>query len=162
MMPGEIIEIQDDTKTAGLTAGVIRSGSTTTSINVDAQVSFTGGVSYELVIGSEVRGISTIQTAATSSAASPKIVVTSAFSSTPDSGEFFLVRTVGGAKPRKYRVVGIMEGDDGAVTITASAYNEDKYNTVDLSTFFDASVKSVAGVKVTPKVFKGSIVLRTS
>lgn len=162
MMPGEIIEIQDDTKTAGLTAGVVQTGSTTTQINVDAQVSFTGGVSYELVIGSEVRSISTIQTAAVSSAASPKIVVSSAFSSAPDSGEFFLVRTVGGATPRKYRVIGIMESDDGSVTITASAYNSEKYDTIDLSTFFDASVKSVAGVNVTPKVFKGSIVLRTS
>lgn len=162
MMPGEIIEIQDDMKTAGLTAGIVQAGSTTTQINVDTQVSFTGGVSYELVIGSEVRSISTIQTAAVSSATSPKIVVSSAFSSAPDSGEFFLVRTVGGATPRKYRVIGIMESDDGSVTITASAYNSEKYDTIDLSTFFDASVKSVAGVKVTPKVFKGSIVLRTS
>ena len=162
MMPGEIIEIQDDMKTAGLTAGVVQAGSTTTQVNVDTQVSFTGGVSYELVIGSEVRSISTVQTAAVSSAASPKIVVSSAFSSAPDAGKFFLVRTVGGATPRKYRVIGIMEGDDGSVTVTASAYNADKYDTIDLDTFFDASVKSVSGVKVTPKVFKGSIVLRTS
>ena len=162
MMPGEIIEIQDDTKTAGLTAGVVQAGSTTTQINVDAEVSFTGGVSYELVIGSEVRSISAVQTAAVSSATSPKIVVSSAFSSAPDSGEFFLVRTVGGATPRKYRVIGIMESEDGTVTVTASFYNSEKYDTIDLSTFFDASVKSVAGVKVTPKVFKGSIVLRTS
>jgi len=162
MMPGEIIEIQDDMKAAGLSAGVVQAGSTTTQINVDTQVSFTGGVSYELVIGSEVRPISTVQTAAVSSAASPKIVVSSAFSSAPDAGEFFLVRTVGGATPRKYRVIGIMESEDGSVTVTASAYNAEKYDTIDLSTFFDASVKSVSGVKVTPKVFKGSIVLRTS
>ena len=162
MMPGEIIEIQDDTKTAGLTAGVVRGGSTTTQINVDTQVSFTGGVNYELVLGSEVRQIRTNKTASVSSARSPKIVVSSAFSSEPDSGEFFLVRQVGGATPRKYRVVGIMESDDGTVTITASSYNSEKYDTIDLSTFFDASAKSVAGVKVTPKVFKGSIVLRTS
>ena len=88
--------------------------------------------------------------------------MTSGFGATPAAGELFVVKEVGGAKPRKYRVMGIMEGEDGTVTITATAYNEDKYDAVDSNTFFDAGVKSVAGVKVTPKVVKGSIVLRTS
>lgn len=163
MMPGEIIEIQDDTKTAGLTAGIVQAGSSTTQINVDTQVDLTEeGVAYELLIGSEIRLVDIVQTASVSNAVSPKVVVTSPFSSDPSAGDLFLIRKVGGGVPRKYRVVGIMEGEDGTVTVTASSYNEDKYDTIDLSTFFDASTKSIAGVNITPKVFKGSIVLRTS
>lgn len=157
MMPGEIIEVVDEAKTARVFAGVVQEGSTSTNVKVDNLPTFVGGRSYEVTIRTETKPVSTIQ-----SIASNAIVVTSGFGVTPAAGELFIVKEVGGAEPRKYRVMGIMEGEDGTVTITATAYNEDKYDAVDSNTFFDAGVKSVAGVKVTPKVVKGSIVLRTS
>jgi predicted phage tail protein len=162
MMPGEIIEIADEAKTARLTAGVVQAGSTTTQIKTDELPTFVGGVSYEMTIGTETRAVSVLQSTASSSGSPATVVVTSAFSSAPSAGEFFVVKEVNGAKPRKYRVMGIMESEDGTVTVNATSYNEDKYNTVDLDTFFDAQIKSVAGVKVAPTVSRGSIVLRTS
>ena len=162
MMPGEIIEIADEAKTARLTAGVVQAGSTATQIKTDELPTFVGGVSYEMTIGTETRAVSVLQSTASSSGTPATVVVTSAFSSAPSAGEFFVVKEVNGAKPRKYRVMGIMESEDGTVTVNATSYNEDKYNTVDLDTFFDAQIKSVAGVKVAPTVSRGSIVLRTS
>ena len=157
MSPGEIIEVVDEAKTARVFAGVVQAGSTSTNIKVDNLPAFVGGRSYEMIIDAETKPVSTIQ-----SIASNAIVVTSGFSAVPAAGQLFVVKEVGGAQPRKYRVMGIMESEEGTVTITATAFNEDKYDTVDLNTFFDAGLKSIAGVRVTPKVVKGSIVLRTS
>jgi predicted phage tail protein len=157
MMPGEIIEVVDEAKTAQVFAGVVQEGSTSTNVKVDKLPAFVGGKSYEVTIRTETKPVNTVQ-----SIASNAIVVTSGFGVVPAAGELFIVKEVGGAKPRKYRVMGIMELEDGTVTINATAYNEDKYNSVDVDTFFDAQIKSVAGVKVAPTVFKGSIVLRTS
>ena len=55
-----------------------------------------------------------------------------------------------------------MEGDDGTVTVTATFHNASKYDTVDLGTFFDSGIASVAGITVTPTVDKGTIKLETS
>ena len=157
MAPGEIIEVADEAKTAEVFAGVVQNGSTSTNVKVDKLPTFVGGSSYEMIVGTETKTVNTVQ-----SIASNAVVVSSGFSEAPKTGHIFIVRKVGGAVPRKYRVMGILEGEEGTVTVTATAYNEDKYDAVDLNTFFDSGVKSMAGVRVTPKVVKGSIVLRTS
>ena len=48
------------------------------------------------------------------------------------------------------------------MTVTGTQYNADKYDTVDLGTFFDSGIASVASVTVTPTVDKGTIKLETS
>ena len=161
MAPGEIIEVVDEAKTAEVFAGVIQDGSTSTNVRVDNLPAFVGGNTYEMTVRLETKTVNVVASLATAGAA-PRVIVTSGFGVVPKTGELFLVKKVGGAKPRKYRVMGILESEEGTVTVTATAYNEDKYNTVDVNTFFDSGVKSMAGVRVTPKVVKGSIVLRTT
>ena len=66
------------------------------------------------------------QTRSQSTEAQPKIIPSSAFSQAPSAGDPFLLREQNGAKPRTYRVVGIMEGDDGTVTVTGTQYNAEQ------------------------------------
>ena len=162
MMPGELIEIRDEAKSARIVAGRVREGSTASTILVDTYSTLATGVAYEVTIGDETLGVAESQTRSQSTEAQPKIIPSSAFSQAPSAGDPFLLREQNGAKPRTYRVVGIMEGDDGTVTVTGTQYNADKYDTVDLGTFFDAGVASVASVTVTPTVDKGTIKLETS
>ena len=162
MMPGELIEIRDEAKSARIVAGRVREGSTASTILVDTYSTLANGVAYEVTIGDQTLGVAESQTRSQSTEAQPKIIPSSAFSQAPSAGDPFLLREQNGAKPRTYRVVGIMEGDDGTVTVTGTQYNANKYDTVDLGTFFDAGVASVASVTVTPTVDKGTIKLETS
>ena len=162
MMPGELIEIRDDAKSARIVAGRVREGSTASTILVDTFSTLASGVAYEVTIGDQTLGVNESQTRNQSTQAQPKIIPSSAFSQTPSAGDPFLLREQSGAKPRTYRVIGIMEGDDGTVTVTATFHNASKYDTVDLGTFFDSGIASVAGITVTPTVDKGTIKLETS
>ena len=162
MMPGELIEIRDEAKSARIVAGRVRAGSTASTILVDTFSTLASGVAYEVTIGDQTLGVNESQTRNQSTQAQPKIIPSSSFSQTPSAGDAFLLREQSGAKPRTYRVIGIMEGDDGTVTVTATFHNASKYDTVDLGTFFDSGIASVAGVTVTPTVDKGTIKLETS
>ena len=162
MMPGELIEIRDEAKSARIVAGRVRAGSTASTILVDTFSTLASGVAYEVTIGDQTLGVNESQTRNQSTQAQPKIIPSSSFSQTPSAGDAFLLREQKRSKARTYRVIGIMEGDDGTVTVTATFHNASKYDTVDLGTFFDSGIASVAGVTVTPTVDKGTIKLETS
>lgn len=152
LLPGELIEIADEAKTAKIIAGRVESGSTTSRVNVDTPLSFDNGVAYEITIGDETRNIR--ENASISASA---VLVSTDFTTAPSAGDLFLIRQVNGAKPRTYRVVGLSENEDSTVTVTAAVHNKDKFDIVDSSTFFDAQVRSVAGVNVVPQVSVGTI-----
>ena len=152
LLPGELIEIADEAKTARITAGRVESGSTVSRINVNIPLSFDSDAAYEITIGLETRGIRE-----PASLAASAVLVSTDFTTAPSAGELFLIKEINGATPRTYRVVGLAEGGDGTVTITATAHNKDKFDAVDNSTFLDAQVRSVAGVNVVPQVSVGTI-----
>jgi predicted phage tail protein len=152
LLPGELIEIADEAKTAKIIAGRVESGSTTSRVNVDTPLSFDNGVAYEITIGDETRNIR--ENASISASA---VLVSTDFTTAPSAGDLFLIRQVNGAKPRTYRVVGLSENEDSTVTVTAAVHNKDKFDIVDSSTFFDAQVRSVAGVNVVLQVSVGTI-----
>lgn len=152
LLPGELIEIADEAKTARIIAGRVESGSTASRINVDTPLSFTSGIAYEITIGNETQSIRE-----NASIAASAVLVSNDFTTAPSAGDLFLIKEVNGAVPKTYRVVGLAEGDDGTVTVTATAHNKDKFDAVDSSTFLDAQVRSVAGVNVVPRVSVGTI-----
>ncbi|MAA76772.1 MAG: hypothetical protein CML73_01895 [Rhodobiaceae bacterium] len=162
MMPGELIEIRDEAKSARIVAGRVLEGSTASQLLVDTYSTLTSNVAYEVTVGSQTLGVKEGETINKSTQNRPKIFPSSAFNQTPSAGDAFMLREINGAKPRTYRVIGIMESDDGSVTVTATFHNADKYDVVDLNTFFDAGIASVASVRVTPTVDKGTIKLETS
>jgi predicted phage tail protein len=152
LLPGELIEIADEAKTARIIAGRVESGSTASRINVDTPLSFTSGIAYEITIGNETQSIRE-----NASIAASAVLVSNDFTTAPSAGDLFLIKEVNGAVPKTYRVVGLAEGDDGTVTVTATAHNKDKFDAVDSATFLDAQVRSVAGVNVVPRVSVGTI-----
>lgn len=152
LLPGELIEIADEAKTARIIAGRVESGSTASRINVDTPLSFTSGIAYEITIGNETQSIRE-----NASIAASAVLVSNDFTTAPSAGDLFLIKEVNSAVPKTYRVVGLAEGDDGTVTVTATAHNKDKFDAVDSSTFLDAQVRSVAGVNVVPQVSVSTI-----
>ena len=128
-MPGDIIDIADANRAGARNGGRLLSGSTTTTLLLDAPLGFGGAgvISVILADGSYVSRNVTVSTGATS------VVVSPALPSAPLSSAPWVF--AGAAlDTQKFRVVGITEGDDGTYAISAIAYDADKFNQVDFGT----------------------------
>jgi Phage-related protein, tail component len=158
-MPGELIEIADPDKTPGIAAGIVVAGSSSTRIILDRAVTINSGTSYRLQVVFPDQNYGTDVT--TGAGTHTAINVASAFPSAPAEGTTWLLRPTS-AERRKYRVIGLNENEDNTVTVVATEHNEDKYDLVETSTYFTASVSSVARTRVVPVVTPSSIVLTTS
>ena len=107
MMPGELIEIRDEAKSARIVAGRVREGSTASTILVDTYSTLATGVAYEVTIGDETLGVAESQTRIQSTEAQPKIIPSSAFSQAPSAGDPFSLREQNGAKPGLIELLGL-------------------------------------------------------
>lgn len=158
LVPGEIIEIADPYKTAGIYAGMLVSASVNSAV-LDREVSLEEGKSYEIIIrtadGEEIVASITNDAGATSA-----ISFSPSFPQEPGIPAAWIIRE-GGVVPRKYRVIALNE-DDGIVTVLASFYYEEKFSIVDDSTMLSTELTSIAGSTVVPVVSAGSIVLRST
>lgn len=159
LLPGELIEIADPGKTPGIAAGIVVAGSSSTRIILDRAVTLNSGTAYRLqvVFPDKNYGADVTTGAGTHTA----INIASSFPSAPQEGTTWLLRPTS-AERRKYRVVGLNENEDNTVTVVATEHNEGKYDLVENSTYFTASVSSVARTRVVPVVTPSSIVLTTT
>lgn len=139
LMPGEIIEIADPYKSAGVAAGTLAAGGTT-GLVLDRAVTLTEGTSYEIIIRD---GSSELRAAVTSGAGvTANISVSPAFTVAPDAGSPWLIREAS-AEAKKYRVIGLTE-DQGLVTVLATEYYEAKYDMVDNLQIVSPQLTSIA------------------
>lgn len=139
LMPGEIIEIADPYKSAGVAAGTLAAGSTT-GVVLDRVVTLADGVSYEIIIRD---GSNELRAAVTSSAGvTDDISVSPSFTTAPDTGSPWLIREAS-TEAKKYRVVGLAE-DNGLVTVLATEYYEAKYDMVDNLQIVSPQLTSIA------------------
>lgn len=139
MMPGEIIEITDPYRNAGVAAGTLAAGGTT-SLVLDRTVTLQDGVSYQIIIrdgGQEFTASIT-----SSPGVTDNISVSPAFSVAPEDGSPWLIREAS-AEGRKYRVTGLTE-EKGIVTVLATEYYEGKYDLADNLSLTSPSLNSVA------------------
>lgn len=139
MMPGEIIEITDPYRNAGVAAGTLATGGTT-SLVLDRTVTLQDGVSYQIIIrdgGQEFTASIT-----NSPGVTDNISVSPAFSVAPEDGSPWLIREAS-AEGRKYRVTGLTE-EKGIVTVLATEYYEGKYDLADNLSLVSPSLNSVA------------------
>lgn len=156
LMPGELIEIADPDRTPGIAAGIVKEGSSSSSIVLDREVELNSGTTYrlQLVINDVDYGEIVSNAAGTYST----LTLASSLPAAPQEGDTWLLRTTTATR-RQYRVVGVNENEDNTVTVIATAYNAEKYDVVDSSTFLDMQSSSIAQTIVTPIVTPSSIVL---
>lgn len=139
LMPGELIEIADPYKSAGVAAGMLAAGGTT-GLVLDREITLAEGISYEIIIRD---GNDELRAAITNSAgATDNITVSPAFTTAPETGSPWLVREAT-VEAKKYRVVGLTE-DNGLVTVLATEYYEAKYDMIDNLQIVSPSITSVA------------------
>ena len=139
LMPGEIIEIADPYKNAGIAAGTIAVGGTV-GLVLDREVTLANGVSYEIIIRD---GANELKAAITSSAGvTANISISPAFAVAPDTGSPWLIREAL-TETKKYRITGLTE-DAGLVTVLATEYYEAKYSQIDNLAILSPSLTSIA------------------
>ena len=143
LMPGELIEIADPSKNAGISAGTVANASTV-AVVLDRSVTLANGVSYEIIIRD---GADEVKRAVSNSAGvTNNITVTPAFAEAPSAGSPWLIRE-SVTEVKKYRVVGLTE-DAGLVTVLATEYYEAKYDQVDNLSIISPSLTSVASSRL--------------
>ncbi|MFZ9998265.1 MAG: host specificity protein J [Candidatus Nanopelagicaceae bacterium] len=139
LMPGEIIEVVDPNRTAGVAAGRIVEASSTGMV-LDRDVTLEDGKSYTMLIrdGSEEFNMSITSPPGVVSAVS----VAPALNEIPGEGSSFFIREAA-VEGKKYRVMGLTE-DSGIVTVLATEYFEAKYDLIDNLSLGSPTLMSVA------------------
>jgi len=156
ILPGEIIEIGDPSKTGGVAAGFIGQNSDKSTIFLDRQVTLVSGVAYQLflLINGKMRNSPVTTTAGNRT----QLTVNPAFSKKPDIGGMWVLKQDDGVEEvRRYRVVGVQENDDGTVSVLAVSHNSSKYDTIDSDTVIQTQRASVATTNSIPRVDTESI-----
>lgn len=148
--PGAVIRIMDNARAGARMGGRVRSA-TTTSVELDAPVTLTGGVSYTLTIikpdGSiEERGIvghsGDLQT----------LTPTIAFSNAANAQSVWVL-TSSELDAQLFKVVGVKESDGFIYEVTALQYNPAKYAAIEQNLMFEplsTSLFESAAVQMPP------------
>ena len=155
VLPGEIIGIADPAKGGKRYGGRVISGSSSSSIAIDAPFTIVGGASYSLSIA--LSGALETRVVVNGAGATSAISVSPAFSAAPEAGAVWVLQE-NGSGLRKFRVISVNE-DDGMVTVLASFYEETKFSLTDESTILSARRSSAGANLVVPRVSGGSIIL---
>jgi predicted phage tail protein len=155
VLPGEIIGIADPAKGGKRYGGRVVSGSSSSSIAIDAPFTIVGGASYSLSIALP----GTLQTRVVVSGAetTSSLNVSPAFSAAPEAGAVWVLQE-NGSGLRQFRVISVNE-DDGVITVLASFYEETKFSLADQSTILSTRRSSTGRNVVVPRVSGGSIIL---
>ena len=128
LRPGMVIDIADPMKAGSRRSGRI-SSATTTAITIDSSndlsVNLANSPSVSVLMPTglvETRGIQSI--------ASNVITVTNAFSEAPNANSIWLVQTTD-IQSQQYRVLNVVESEDGIIGISALEYNSSIYDAIE-------------------------------
>lgn len=155
VLPGEIIGVADPAKGGKRYGGRVVSGSSSSSIAIDAPFTIASGASYSLSIA--LPGSVETRVVVNAPGATSTISVSPAFSAAPEAGAVWILQE-NGSGLRRFRVISVNE-DDGMVTVLASLYEESKFSLADQSTILSARRSSTGRNIVVPRVSGGSIIL---
>jgi predicted phage tail protein len=128
-MPGDIIDIADANRAGARNAGRLMTGSTASTLLLDAPIGFAGDGVIGVVMpdGSYVNVAVSVAPDATSIAVSPPLAA-APLASAP------WVFSTPALETQKFRVISISEGDDGTYAISGIAYDPDKFDEVEFGT----------------------------
>jgi predicted phage tail protein len=156
ILPGEIIEIGDPSKTGGVAAGFIEENSDENTIFLDRQVTLASGTAYQL--HALINGKMKAAPVTTGAGVKTQLTVNPGFSKKPDIGGMWVLKEDTGVDNlRQYRVIGVQEGGDGTVQVMAVQHNKDKYDQIESDTLIQTQSASVVTVGSIPAVNSESI-----
>ena len=156
ILPGEIIEIGDPSKTGGVAAGFIGQNSDKTTIFLDRQVTLAPGTAYQLFL--LINGKMRNRPVSTTAGNRTQLTVNPAFGKQPDIGGMWVLKQDDGVEEvRRYRVVGVQENDDGTVSVLAVSHNSAKYDVIDSDVIIQTQKASLSSVGPIPRVNTESI-----
>ena len=128
-LPGDIIDIADANRAGARNAGRLLSGTTASTLLLDAEIGFAGDGVVGVVMpdGSYVNAPVIVATGATSITVSPPLTM-APLASAP------WVFSTPALETQKFRVISVSEGDDGTYAISALAHDPDKFDQVEYGT----------------------------
>ncbi|MGY2258105.1 host specificity protein J [Pseudomonas sp. SDO55104_S430] len=128
-LPGDIIDIADANRAGARNGGRLLSGSTASTLLLDAPIGMSGAgtVSVVMADGAFAKASVTVGAGATSITVSPPLA------SAPLASAPWCFSTPA-LETQKFRIIGVSEGDDGTYAISAVAYDADKFNQVEYGT----------------------------
>jgi predicted phage tail protein len=148
--PGIVIDIADP-----LRAGTRRSGrvssATTTVVTIDSDTDLSVNLAASPTL-SVLLPTGLVETKTISSISGAAITVSSAFSEAPQSQAIYLIQT-SDIQSQQYRVISVAESGDGAVGVTAVAYNESIYATVEQD--IALTTRDISNLNGTPNAPEG-------
>jgi predicted phage tail protein len=128
LRPGMVIDVADPMKAGTRRSGRV-SSATTTAITVDSSTNLTVNLSNSPTI-SVLMPTGLVETKTISSISGTTINVSSAFSEAPNANAIWLIQT-SDVEAQQYRVLNVAEAEDGIYGVTALAYNQSIYNSIE-------------------------------
>lgn len=155
-IPGEVIQVSDVHRSGERRGGRVKDGSITNRIILDAEVEITKESTISIV--NEKGELE--QRAITQRGKLTEIDVRPVFTSVTENSTWIIASS--DIKPELYRVISIVESDDGSYTITASDYNPSKFEHIEngnelieydtTNNTLDTGVKNVV---ITDEIYRG-------
>ena len=128
LRPGMVIDVADPTKSGTRRSGRINSA-TTTAITVDSSSNLSVNLSNSPTV-SVLMPTGLVETKTISSISGTTINVSSAFSEAPNANSVWLIQT-SDVEAQTFRVLNVAEAEDGIYGVTALAYNESIYASIE-------------------------------
>jgi hypothetical protein len=154
LTPGVVVDIADP-----LRAGTRRSGrvssATTTVITVDSDTDLSVNLANSPTI-SVIMPTGLVETKTISSISGTAITVSSAFSEAPNAAAIWLIQT-SDIQSQQFRVVSVVDNNDGTIGVSALAYNESIYNAVEQDVSLTArDITNLSGIPAAPEGLSGT------
>ena len=127
--PGQIISVADEVKQGVRRGGRIKTGISTTQIEVDDTAS-TDLVTTNTAKLSVILSDGTLETKEISDISGATVTVSSAFSSVPQANSVWVIENTT-LEPTTWRVVNVQEQENLTFSITAASHNSGKYDFVE-------------------------------
>ena len=127
--PGQIISVADEVKQGVRRGGRIKTGISTTQIEVDDTAS-TDLVTSNTAKLSVILSDGTLETKEISGISGATVTVSSAFSSVPQANSVWVIENTT-LEPTTWRVVNVQEQENLTFSITAASHNSGKYDFVE-------------------------------
>ena len=154
LRPGVVIDIADPVKAGTRRSGRI-SSATTTQITIDSTTDLSVNLGNSPTI-SVMMPTGLVETRDISSIASDVVRVNSAFSEAPNAQSVYLIQTTD-VQSNQFRVISVVEGEDGTYGVTAVEYNESIYAAVEQN--LNLTQRAISNLSATPNpvtAIKGS------
>ena len=128
LRPGMVIDIADPMKAGARRSGRV-SSATTTVITIDSADDLTVNLNFSPTI-SVLMPTGLVETKSITAISGRNITVSETFSEAPNTGAIWMIQTID-IQSQQYRVLNVVEAEDGVYGVTALEYNSSIYDAIE-------------------------------